>query len=207
MFHFWFPGQHYIRLQTAGSTALNHSKLAKADAQNSRWLKASAGLGRAAGDPAQPAGPLGGAGWAEPPFPRALEQVHPRICNALTVRKPASSESLAAQTREGLQGNREYINSSWKHQELHAEDCSHHVPHGWKTTERPRPIPTALLFAANKCGHKQRRCCQIQKKSIPSATSCIPSPWKTPYLCNSKGHALHHLICKIKVKSFMFRNK
>lgn len=58
-----------------------------------------------------------------------------RICDALTVRTPASSESLAAQTREGLQGNREYINNIWKYQELHAEDCSHHVPHGWKTKE------------------------------------------------------------------------
>lgn len=29
MFHFWFPWQHYIRLQTAGSTVLNHNKLTK----------------------------------------------------------------------------------------------------------------------------------------------------------------------------------
>ena len=115
----------------------------QADAQESRG---SAGL---------TAKPHHGAGRARPPSPRRLEQARPRhICDALRVRKPASSESSAAPTREGLQGNRDWINSIWKQQGRHAEDCSHHVPHGWKATERPRPTPTAQLLAANKRGHR-----------------------------------------------------
>lgn len=112
--------------------------------------RASAGRERAQGSAGLPGsrrslrGPLAGLPGRSRPSPR-LGASASRICDALTARKPASSESLAAQTREGLQGNGEYINSSWKYQELHAEDCSHHVPHGWKTTERPYPPPSFSL--------------------------------------------------------------
>lgn len=129
MFHFWFPGQHYIRLQTAGSTALNYNQLAKSMHKNRAcfqeraqgWAGQACEARGAAREPAKPEGLRGlqgswqslrgpwrgWAGWSCLP-PHRLEQVHPRhICNALTVRNPASLESSATQMREGLQGNRD----------------------------------------------------------------------------------------------------
>lgn len=138
--------------------------------------RASAGRERAQGSAGLPGsrrslrGPLAGLPGRSRPSPR-LGASASRICDALTARKPASSESLAAQTREGLQGNGEYINSSWKYQELHAEDCSHHVPHGWKTTERPYPPPSFSLkknvVTNNEDASKSRR----NKSPLPPLAS------------------------------------
>lgn len=211
MFHFWFPGQHYIRLQTAGSTALNHNKLSKADAQKNRAsFKESAGLGRAAGDPAKPAGPLGGAGRVEPPFPAPLgasaSLTHLQCSHGAETRQlgRARLHKRAKDCRET--GTKLTASGNTKDCMRGTAATTYHMAGKLRRGQGPSPPPSSSPLT--NVATNLWRCSQIQERSIPSATSSVSLSLENfSYSGTSKGHALHHLMCKIKAKSLASRNK
>lgn len=169
------------------------------------WKRAqgSAGLpgpGAACGAPWR--GLLGGAA-----LPRALEQVHPASAMLSRQGKPPDPRAWLHEREKDCRETGNILTAAGNTKNCMQRTAATTYHTAGKLQRGQGPYPLAQLFAANRCGLKQWRCSEIQKKSIPSATSRIPSLWKTPYLCTSKGYALHHLTCKIKVKSFTFRNK
>lgn len=178
VFHFWFPGQHYIRLQTAGSAALNHNKSAKPRRRNRAGFKEIARPGSRRGPLAGPAGrsrlPARLGASASPTHLRCSPGARGRQLGALRCTSACGETGLNEQQLEvpgAAGGGRRPPRSAW-------------LGNGGEA--KAQPGPTTQLSAASERGRKPAKtvsnlketdslCLDTSLLVQPKATHCVAS--------------------------------